>query len=181
MAEILHFNIIVSEFELQSHMFIFRLKHLRKLRTLLFSSQVLVKKYCYCSSIRIALCYNSYIQVNRERRKTHLALGPWISSCWFFTKSNVFIFNNYKETCHWMYCPSLATIFSHLSGSIWIPLQKNATSFEANHESTHFLNFFIFIRLKVLPSQAYLPSIGTSDNWMRQSLVNMVGGVRLPI
>ena len=37
------------------------------------------------------------------------------------------------------YCPSLATTFSHLSDSIRIPRRKNASYFEAIHESTQFL------------------------------------------
>ena len=37
------------------------------------------------------------------------------------------------------YCPSIATTFYHLSGNCWIPSQKNDASFEAIHESIHFL------------------------------------------
>ena len=39
------------------------------------------------------------------------------------------------------YCPSLATTFSYLSGSLRIPRRKNASFFEAIHESTQFLVF----------------------------------------
>ena len=38
----------------------------------------------------------------------------------------------------WLFWPSLAH-HSHLSGSIWIPRQKNDSSFEATNELTHFL------------------------------------------
>ena len=41
-------------------------------------------------------------------------------------------------------CPLLATTFSHLSGSIRIPRQKNTSFLEAIHESTQFLVFHMW-------------------------------------
>ena len=57
----------------------------------------------------------------------------------FFIKNWAFIVKERYLMFYSKYCPSLATTFSHLSGSIWIPRRKNASSFEAIHESIQFL------------------------------------------
>ena len=54
---------------------------------------------------------------------------------WFWS----FIQRNWYNVCYLKYCPSLSTIFDHLSGSIRIPRFKNSSSFEAIQESTQFL------------------------------------------
>jgi len=59
-----------------------------------------------------------------------------------------FFFRNSRLYCKklviylWFkYCPSLATTFSHLSGSVRILRWKNWSSFEAIHESIQFFTF----------------------------------------
>ena len=57
----------------------------------------------------------------------------------FFIKNWAFIVKEQYLMFYLKYCLSLATTFSHLSGRIRIPHRKNASSFEAIHESTQFL------------------------------------------
>ena len=59
----------------------------------------------------------------------------------FFIKNWAFIVKERNLMFFSKYFPSLATTFSHLSVRIRIPRQKNASSFEANHEWTQFLGF----------------------------------------
>jgi len=56
-----------------------------------------------------------------------------------FSEIRGFIVKNWLYIYDSKYCrPSLATTFSHLSGSVRIPRQKNWSSFEAIHESIQF-------------------------------------------
>ena len=57
----------------------------------------------------------------------------------FLIKNWAFIVKERYMMFYSKYCPLLATTFFYLSGSIRIPRQKNASSFEAIHESTQFL------------------------------------------
>jgi len=52
----------------------------------------------------------------------------------FFSEIRGFLVKNWL----YIYDPSLATTFSHLSGSVRIPRRKNWSSFEAIHESIQF-------------------------------------------
>jgi len=54
------------------------------------------------------------------------------------------------------YCPSLATTFFHLSGSIRIPRRKKSVSFEAIHESTHFLVFLVYLVFYMKTTSAWV-------------------------
>ena len=55
----------------------------------------------------------------------------------FFSEIRCFIVKNWLYIYDSKYCwPSLATTFSHLSGSVRIPRRKNWSSFEARHKST---------------------------------------------
>jgi len=56
----------------------------------------------------------------------------------FFFEIRAFIIKNWLYIYDSKYCPSLATTFSHLSGSERIPRRKNWSSFEAIHESIQF-------------------------------------------
>jgi len=56
----------------------------------------------------------------------------------FFPEIRGFIVKNWLYIYDSKYCPSLAITFSHLSGSVRIPRQKNWSSFEAIHESIQF-------------------------------------------
>ena len=56
----------------------------------------------------------------------------------FFSEIRGFIVKNWLYIYDSKYCPSLATTFSHLSGSVRIPRRKNWSSFEAIHESIQF-------------------------------------------
>ena len=77
------------------------------------------------------------------------------------------------------YYPSLATTFSHLSGSIRIPRRKNASSFKAIHESTQFFVSSYSMMWSVAQTGHAL-SIETGSNQKEQCLVNTAGGVKLP-
>ena len=59
----------------------------------------------------------------------------------FFIKNWTFIVKDRNLIFYSKYCPSLDAIFSHLSGSIRIPRQRNPLYFEVIHESTQFLVF----------------------------------------
>ena len=67
-----------------------------------------------------------------------LLIGVQISSCGFFLEIWVFIVKNRLQCNHSKYCPSMAPTFSHLSGNLRIPSQKNDVGFDAIHESTDF-------------------------------------------
>jgi len=56
----------------------------------------------------------------------------------FFSEIRGFIIKNWLYIFDSKYCPSLATTFSHVSGSVRIPRRKNWSSFEAIHESIQF-------------------------------------------
>jgi len=57
----------------------------------------------------------------------------------FFVDIRGFIVKNWLYIYDSKYCPSQATTFSHLSGSVRIPRRKNCSSFEAIHVSFQFL------------------------------------------
>ena len=59
----------------------------------------------------------------------------------FFIENWAFIVKELNIMFFSKYWPSLPTTFSLFSGSIPIPHRKNASSFEAIHESTQFLVF----------------------------------------
>jgi len=73
--------------------------------------------------------------------------------------------------------PSLATTFSHLFGSIWIPHRKNASSFEAIQSSIQFL----VSSYDVMCCSDHASSIRTNGSRKKQYLENTAGGVELPI
>ena len=68
----------------------------------------------------------------------HHILGVQLCFRCFFSEIRGFIVKNWLYIYDSKYCPSLATTFSHLSGSIRIPRRKNWSSFEAIHESIQF-------------------------------------------
>ena len=82
-------------------------------------------------------CINS-LSLNTHHMCIHMY---WVQELIFsvFLFKRALISNQNEETCYWKYWPSLAIIFRHFSGNLWIPLRKNSSSFEAIHESIHFL------------------------------------------
>ena len=72
-----------------------------------------------------------------------------------------------------MWWPSLAITFSHLSGSMWIPRQKNASSFEAIQSSIQFL-FYLHMMWSAAQT-GHASSIGTIGSRKEQCLENTAG------
>ena len=75
------------------------------------------------------------------------------------------------------YCRSLATTFSHLSVSIRVPRLKNASYFEAIHESTQFLVFSYDVKCC-----SDNPCVIDQNKWKSEGAMsgNMTGRVNLP-
>ena len=124
----------------------------------------------------------------------------------FFRNSRLYCKNLYIYDSK--YCPSLATTFFHLSGSVRIPHQKNwlyiydskycpslATTFfhlsgsvriprrKAGHLlrlSTNRSNFLLLHKTGSASQSGRVPLIETSDSQRKQRL-NTAGGVGLPI
>jgi len=90
-----------------------------------------------------------------------------------------FFFRNSRLYCKKLviHCPSLATTFSHLSGSIRIPCEKTGHLLKL---STNRSNFLLLHKTgSAWLSQAIL--IETSDSQREQRLENTTDGVGLPI
>jgi len=96
----------------------------------------------------------------------------------FFSEIRGFIVKNWLYIYDSKYCSSLATTFSHLSGSVQIPCRKNWSSFEAIHES---IQFFTSSETGSTGQPGRVPLIETSDSQREQRLENTAGGVGLPI
>jgi len=89
-------------------------------------------------------------------------------------KSAVFSQKNFfQKQIYSKYLPSLTIHFSHLSGNLCIPREKNSSSFEANH-SSHFLH------KNRSAQRARSPSTKTGDSQNVPGLVNKRDGVALP-
>ena len=73
-----------------------------------------------------------------KMRRSNQLLGVQLCFRRFFSEIRGFIVKNWLYIYDSKYCPSLATTFSHLSGSARIPRRKNWSSFEAIHESIQF-------------------------------------------
>ena len=67
-----------------------------------------------------------------------IILGVQLCFRRFFSEIRGFTVKNWLYIYNSKYCPSLATTFSHLSGSVRIPRRKNWSSFEAIHKSIQF-------------------------------------------
>ena len=75
-------------------------------------------------------------ELNRINKKLYIRCTTLFPP--FFSEIRGFIVKNWLYIYDSKYCPSLATTFSHLSGSVRIPRRKNLSSFEAVHESIQF-------------------------------------------
>ena len=95
----------------------------------------------------------------------------------FFPEIRGFIVKNWLYIYDSKYCPSLATTFSHLSGSVWIPRRKNWSSFEAIHE----FNFLLLHKTGSAGQSGRVPLIETSDSQREQRLENTASVVGIPI
>jgi len=96
----------------------------------------------------------------------------------FFSEIRDFIVKNWLYIYDSKYCPSLATTFSHLSGSIRILRRKNWSSFEP---ITNRSNFLLLHKIGSAGQPGRAPLIETSDSQREQHLENTAGGVGLPI
>jgi len=76
------------------------------------------------------------------------------------------------------YCPSLATTFSHLLGSVPIPREKTGHLLRL---STNRSNFLLLHKTGSAGQSGRVPLIKTSDSQREQRLENTAGGVGLPI
>ena len=87
-------------------------------------------KSLYCD-LKTAVVINNIVHININILGVQLRFR-------FFSEIRGFIVKNWLYIYDSKYCPSLATTFSHLSGSVRIPRRKNWSSFEAIHESIQF-------------------------------------------
>ena len=104
-----------------------------------FFLQLLLKNYTYDNYtnnfknyMKIYLTIYIYIYIYMFTIRCTTLLPP------FFSEIRDFIVKNWLYIYDSKYCPSLATTFSHLSGSVRIPRRKNWSSFEVIHESIQF-------------------------------------------
>ena len=97
------------------------------------------------------------------------------ASAVFFPK--FFIVKNWLYIYDSKYCPSLATTFSHLSGSV-SRVEKTGHLLRL---STNRSNFLLLHKTGSDGQPGRVPLIETSDSQREQRLENTVGGVGLPI
>jgi len=112
-----------------------------------------------------------------ERAVQDNILGVQLCFRRFFSEIRGFIVKNWLYIYDSKYCPSLATTFSHLSGSVRIPRRENWSSFEATNRS----NFLLLHKTGSDGQPGRVPLIETSDSQREQRLENMANGVGLLI
>jgi len=95
----------------------------------------------------------------------------------FFSEIRGFIVKNWLYIHDSKYCPSLATTFSHLSGSVRIPRREKPHLLRL---STNRSNFLLH-KTRSAGQPGRVPLIETSDSQREQRLENTVGGVGHPI
>jgi len=96
----------------------------------------------------------------------------------FFVDIRGFIVKNWLYIYDSKYCPSLATTFSHLSGSVRILHRKNYSFFEVIHVS---IQLWFHHKNVSVGQPGRMPLIETNDNRREQCLENTAGGIGLPI
>ena len=96
----------------------------------------------------------------------------------FFSEIRGFIVKNWLYIYDSKYCPSLASTFSHLSGSVRILRRKKWSSLRL---STNRSNFLLLHKTGSAGQPGRVPLIETNDSQREQRLENTAGGVGLPI
>ena len=97
----------------------------------------------------------------------------------FFSEIRVFIVKNWLYIFDSKYCPSLATTFSHLSGSV--DESRVEKTGHLLRLSTNRSNFLLLHKTGSASQPGRVPLIETSDSQREQRLENTAGGVGLPI
>ena len=107
-----------------------------KIRDLIITptASFLVNIFCFNCNKGIFFLVHRIIICN-DRIKYNRGTNKFVR---FFLEIWGFILKNRLHCNHSKYCPSLVTIFSHLSDNLRIPSRKNDVGFDAIHESTHF-------------------------------------------
>jgi len=108
------------------------LRNSRLTYTQLFIRIVYIKYICIYKKIKNFSNKCLFSKVSHIYIKCTTLLPP------FFPEIRGFIVKNWLYIYDSKYCPSLATTFSHLSGSVRILRRKNWSPFEAIHESIQF-------------------------------------------
>ena len=122
--------------------------------------------------MNLRLKYTWYLLVNFCVIKCTILLPP------LFSEIRGFIVKNWLYIYDSKYCPSLATIFSHLSVAYECRIEKTGHLLRL---STNRSNFLFLHKTGSAGQPGRVPLIETSDSQREQCLENTAGEVGLPI